>query len=391
MKKMLRTLIVVSFLSTILVFNSSVFAGEGIPLGEDKRLRPYGEVKLQYDDNIFLSSGNEESDFIVTLTPGTELEWGLNENALLTFDYHADISTFMDNSTQDGTNHYLSGILDLDFNDFSVSVYDKFARVFERPSTEDTDRVKRQDNRIGVRTKFQKERFGIELGYENFNRDYEDAAYNPFDRTEHIYSAMLTHQTFEKTKLLLEYDYTDIVYDSDTRSDAKYYQFLVGAIGELTPKTEATIKTGMQWGDYQQGDDPDFDEWVVYADLIHKFSEKNSVKLSGRRLAQESTYATNNYYLMENVSATFNHFFTPKLLGFVTGLAQINSYPSETTEGTETKKREDDYSSLGAGLKYYMKEWFSVTLKADHIVRDSNFGIFDYDQNLVTLTARAEF
>ena len=391
MEKMYRILVVVSFLSTILVFNSPLFAEEGIPLGEDKRLRPYGEIKLQYDDNIFLSSDNEESDFIVTLTPGAKLEWGLNENALLTIDYHSDISKFMDNSSQDGTNHYISGIVDLEFHDLSVSVYDRFARVFERPSTEDTDRVKRKDNRIGIKTKLQKERFGIELGYENFHRDYEGADYNPYDRTEHIYSAMLTHQTFKKTKLLLEYDFTDIVYDDDTRSDAKYYQLLVGAIGELTPKTEATIKTGMQWGDYQQGDDPDSDEWVVYADLIHKFSEKDSIKLSGRRLAHESTYDVNNYYLMENVSATFSHFFTPKLLGFVTGLYQINSYPRETTEGTETKKREDDYSSLGAGLRYYMRKWFTLTLHAEHIVRDSNFSIYDYDQNLITLTARAEF
>ena len=73
------------------------------------------------------------------------------------------------------------------------------------------------------------------------------------------------------------------------------------------------------------------------------------------------------------------------------GLYQINSYPRESTEGTETKKRKDKYYSLGAGLRYYMKEWLTLTLEAEHIARDSNFGIYDYDENLITASARAEF
>ena len=62
-------------------------------------------------------------------------------------------------------------------------------------------------------------------------------------------------------------------------------------------------------------------------------------------------------------------------MGFLTGIYEANSYPRETTEGLETKKRQDKYYSVGAGLRYYMRKWLSLTLHAEHITRDSNFGV----------------
>ena len=202
---------------------------------------------------------------------------------------------------------------------------------------------------------------------------------------------MITHQTFPKTKLLFEYDFGQTRYEEDTRSDSDYHEFLIGAIGELTPKTTASIKTGYRTRDYERDSEPDFDTGVVYADMIHKFSDKNAIKVSLRRSSEESTYDVNNFYKIENVSATFDHFFSTKLLGFITGIHQINSYPRETTEGTVTQKRKDKYTGLGAGLRYYMREWLTLTLKAEHIIRDSNFETFEYNQNLLTLTAKAVF
>ncbi len=393
MKKVYQILIFITFLSISLFFSPPSHAAEGLKFGDtDIEIIPWGEIQLQYDDNVFLDSSDEKDDFIVTLTPGISLEWPFSDH-LFKLDYHISYSKYMDNSSQDATSHYLSGELDVNWRDVDFTIYDEFSYTYERPSTEDTDRVKRADNRAGIKAKFQRERLGIHLGYENFIRDYRsEDTYDSYDRKEHIYSFMLTHQTFPKTDLLFEYDFAQVRYDDNSvRSDSDYHQFLVGATGELTPKTTATIKTGYMFRDYEDAGSTDFDSGVLYADVIHKLSGKDALKLSASRTAYESTYSTNNFYKAENVSATYDHYFTPKLLGFLTGLYQINSYPTETTEAGETKKRKDLYSSLGAGLNYYMKEWLTLTFRIDHIVRDSNFGIFDYDQNLATLSARAEF
>jgi hypothetical protein len=390
MKKRYQIFIFLSFLSSSFLFNPTIYAAEGLKLGEAEII-PWGEIKLQYDDNVFLDSSNKKDDFIVTLTPGVSLEWPFSDN-LLKLDYHVDFVEFFDYSSQNARNHYFAGEADINWRDISFTVYDEFEHVFERPSTEDTSRVKRDDNRTGIKAKIERERLGIQLGYEHFIRNYKsDPTYEVYDRTEDLYSLMLTHETFPKTDLLFEYDFAQIRYDESTRSDSDYHQFLVGAIGELTPKSIATIKAGYQFRDYERDDDPDFDTGVLYADITHKFSDKNSLKLSFLRSANESTYSINNFYKIENVSATFNHLFSNRLLGFITGAYQINSYPRETTEGTETKKRKDKYYSLGTGLRYFIREWLTLTFRVDHIIRDSNFDVFEYNQNLVTLTARAEF
>lgn len=390
MKNIYQSIFVLAFLSSIIIFNPVSYAAEGLKLG-DAEFIPWAEVTVQYDDNVFLDSSDEKDDVIVTLTPGVSLEWPFQDNKLK-LDYHTDIIEFLDYTSQDSTNHYVSGNLEIELRDVTFNIYDDFKRVFERPSTEDTSRVKRDDNTAGITAKMQKERLGIQLGYEHFIRNYRsDAIYEKYDRTEDIYSLLLTHKTFSKTELLLEYDFAQIEYDTSTHSDSDYNQILVGAIGELTPKTTATIKTGYMARDYEEGNETDFDSGVLYADITHKFSDTNALKLSLLRSAEESTYGSNNYYKIENVSAVFDHYFTTKLLGFINGSYQLNSYPIETTEGTETRSRKDEYASLGAGFRYYAEKWLTLTLKAEHIDRDSNFEIFDYEHNLVTLSAKAIF
>jgi hypothetical protein len=393
MSKVYQAFVFLSILAVSFLFNPTLYAAEGLKIGDtDAEIVPWGEITLQYDDNIFLEPSKRKDDFIITLTPGVSLKWPFSDNRLM-LDYHASYSKYLDYSSQDAINHYLFGNLQLKWRDVSFTIYDSFQHAFERPSTEDSSRVKRDDNRGGIKALYQMERLGVHLGYEHFVRNYKsDLAYEPYDRKEHIYSFMLTHRTFPKTDLLFEYDFRQVRYDeSSVRSDSDYHQFLIGAIGELTPKTTATIKTGYMTSDYEIDDRPGFDTGVLYAEVIHKFSDKNALKLSALRSAEESTYGGNDFYKIENISATFDHYFTNKLMGFLTGLYQINSYPTETTEDTETKKRKDNYSSLGAGLRYYIKEWLACTFRVDHIMRDSNFSVYDYEQNLVTLSARAEF
>lgn len=390
MHRVYQIFVFLTFLVAFLLFDSVLYAAEGLKLG-DAEVSPWAEVKLQYDDNVFLEPSNKKDDFIITLSPGVSIEWPFRDN-LLKFDYHVEIIEFLDHTSQDAVNHYVAGEAEVIWRDVRFNIYDDFRRVFERPSTEDTSRVKRDDNRAGITANLEREKLGIQLGYENFIRNYRsDPAYDAYDRHDNIYSVMLTHQTFPKTKLLLEYDFAQIRYDESTRSDSDYHQFLVGAIGELTPKTTATIKTGFQTRDYERAGVTGFDDWVLYSDITHKFSNKDALKVSFLRSAHESTYSTNNFYKVENVSATFDHFFNYKLLGFITGLYQINSYPEETTEVGLTQKRQDKYYSLGAGLRYYLRKWLTLTLHAEHIIRDSNFDNFQYSQNLVTFSAKAVF
>jgi len=391
MKKLYQAFVLLSLLGIVIYNPVLSVAAEGLKEVDGIDFMPWGQVTLQYDDNVFLSRNNEKDDFLVTLTPGASLKVPFEDN-LLSLDYHVNINKYMDNTSQNGEDHYASADLGLNMRDITFNIYDNFSRVFERPSIEDVNRIKLQDNKAGIRAKLQMERLGVQLGYENFMRDYKsDPSYDAFDRIEHTYSFMVTHRTFPKTELLFEYDFSQIGYDESVHSDSNYHQILVGAKGSLTSKAEATIKLGYQIREYDQPDEPNFDTGVLYADITHTFSDKNALRLSLDRTAYESTYGTNNFYKVESVTAIFDHFFTPKLMGFFTGELQINSYPRETTEGAETKKRQDKYYSTGVGLRHYLQKWFTLTLKLEHIIRDSNFDTFKYNENLITFSAKAEF
>jgi len=390
MCKRYQILLVLQVIVYLLLTSGLCFGEDSIGV-EKAGISPWGEVKLQYDDNIFLDSNNEKDDFILTISPGITAKCPFGSN-LFRFDYHIDVIEFFEYSSQDAKNHYLSGEIDINWKDIGFVVYDRFEHVFERPSTEDTSRVKRDDNRTGLKAKLQRERLGIELGYEHFIRNYKsDETYEPFDRKEDLYSFILTHKTFPKTDLLFEYDFCQVRYDESLHPDSDYHQFLIGAIGELTRKTLVTIKTGYQYRDYRRSDEENFETGVLYADMSYRISQKDALKVSFLRSANESTYSTNNFYRIENVSATLSHSFNNKLLGFLTSAYQINSYPEESTEGSETKKRKDRYYSMGTGLKYFVRKWLSMSLRFDHIIRDSNFDVFEYNQNLITFIVRAEF
>jgi len=390
MRRVYQIVIIFSFLSGIIFPSHLLYAADETTMPSEAKISPWGEIKLQYDDNVFLSSSNEKEDFIVTLTPGVTAYLPISGN-MLTFDYHVDFNKFLDNSSQDAANQHAYGGLDLNWRDVTFNIYNQFDHVFERPSIEDTSRIKRDDNRTGITAKVQKDRLGIQLGYENFTRDYKDPAYTGFDRTDNTYSLMLTHQAFAKTKLLFEYDFAQIRYEESTLSDLDYHQFLAGAIGNLTDKTTATIKAGYQFRNYEQASQTDFNSPVIYGDIVHRFSDKDALKLSFYKTAYESTYLPNNYYEVGNISGTYDHYLTPKLLGFLTGIYQDHLYPREATEDSVTQKRKDRYYSLGAGLKYYLQKWLTLTLQAEHVIRDSNFSVFDYNQNLVTFSAKAIF
>ena len=70
MKKIYQIFIFTSFLIASFLLNPPLHAAEGLKLGDsDVEVIPWGEIKVQYDDNVFLDSDDEKDGIIITLTP----------------------------------------------------------------------------------------------------------------------------------------------------------------------------------------------------------------------------------------------------------------------------------------------------------------------------------
>jgi hypothetical protein len=86
--------IVQFLLTTVLVLCTSASFGQILTL------TPSLSLSESYDDNIFETSTDEETDFITTITPGIILRYQPSSNTLLDLDYHADIQLFARNTEE---------------------------------------------------------------------------------------------------------------------------------------------------------------------------------------------------------------------------------------------------------------------------------------------------
>lgn len=358
-------------------------------VGLDK-FTPFIKIQGEFDDNIFLEATDEKEDFITTISPGLILQMPFKGNSLKV-SYKADIVEYNDYSELNAVNHDINALLELNFKDITLTFEDRFLNVTDRPDTEITARIHLYENRARAHAKLELNRLILEGGYFNRNYDYKTDIYEIEDRNEDMFSLISSYRFFSKTSLLLEFDYGRIRYDDVFNSDADYYQWLTGVRGKLTAKTIAEVKLGYQARDYEEAGESDYEGFVTNTRIDVTFSPSDELVFDFLRSPHESSYATVNYFIINYFGLGYRHDFNEKCSGNIYGSYQVNEYPVETTEGTETKEREDEFWSLGVGVNYHFKEWLTGGLKYEFVERDSNFDIFDYKNNRPSVTITAAF
>jgi hypothetical protein len=140
--------IVQLLLTTVLVlFTSAAF-------GQVLTLTPSLSLSESYDDNIFETDTDEETDFITTITPGILLRYQPLSNTLLNLDYRADIQLFAKNTEENqvgqrGTLRFTSPITPF----LSIALSDTL--IF---TEEPGDRTLEIDQQTGLRSVSQESR-----------------------------------------------------------------------------------------------------------------------------------------------------------------------------------------------------------------------------------------
>ena len=211
------------------------------------------------------------------------------------------------------------------------------------------------------------------------------------DRNDNTLNGILTYRIAAKTYVLGEFDYGNVSYVKKINSDANWYQGLVGVRGKLSAKLTGEAKIGWQYRDYTRPSENDYDSLVTMAGLLAEFSDRDTLGIKWIRSPYESLYQGTNYYIDNSLDLTYRHKFTHKVTGFVNGLYRISQYPEETVEGGTWKKRLDNTWNAGAGVEYAMQKWLVWTADYKFLQRKSNFGNYDYNDNLVTVGGKATF
>lgn len=362
--------------------------GHGISQGS-LVIHPRIKLRGEYDDNIFLTNQDRKQDLIGILVPGVSLEFPW-ENNLLLLDYQTSLYYYRDYPDQNHQDHRLHGRVSLLAAPFSLKAEDTFLKTSSRENTDYTDRVERIENTARAELIYLANQFQIQGGYENYLYRYQDRLYRPYDHTEHRGILTGFYQVAPKTKALLEYTHSWIIYRDNRIRDGYYNEVRAGFIGEITSKLTGTAKVGYQERCYRE--DSIWDDYrgiVGYALLEQVFSPEHDLRLAWERSVQESTFSGNSYYLLNRAWIYYSRQITHKIRGFARLQYGNYRYPHRSLLGEE--KRRDNIWEPEIGVRYQVQSWLAAELKYRYRDRDSNRPDKDYRNNRFYLEISAAY
>ena len=388
MKSKLFAILILS----VFALSSVLFVGTASAWEKDNiKIVPALKVEERWDSNIFLDPSDEKDDFITILTPSIfgEYSFGSSDRHKAKVDYKVDLGMFGKYHDQNYGNHDVLGELELNFNDYTLTVSDNFLYTSSRAGTEFENRNLRKENTGKVVLGADYNKFAFDVGYSNYLVYYHSDTLESLNRHENSVWGTGYVQVMPKTKALLEYMYRRIDYPDASGRDANVHAGMVGVTGDLTSKITGTTKVGYKYKGYVDSSRDDFSGFIAHTSLSYDPTDRVNVFIAYEREPFESIYANNNYYTGDHVTAAVNYKFGGGFIAKVDGKYFYNAYP-EVRAG-DSKKRKDHIWGAGAGLDYFWKEWLVAGVGYEFNQRASNINSRDYDQHIIKCDVKVMF
>lgn len=412
MTKLIFTILVwtISEISGLLPL--SAYAGN-IRLGHLK-IEPSIGYGVEYNDNIYTSDSNKQSDIIHKIKPEIKVKYERNPGNYFTGGIRSDFamySSHSDNNYQ-AYNPYLS---------FGIRTPAGFylRAGNEYLNTEDPSGSENQYN-LGVRTRrwnnsgkialgyeFAR-RYGIEGGYENYlQRFYEDADQWQ-DRSDFRYSASFFYNLSPKTAVFAQYRNTVARYDgqndgasgwnSGNSQDYTLSDYFVGARFKPGEKLSGEVKVGYGQKNFKNQFDKeglayaDGGTWIAESRLDYQIQEKTMLSLNFQRGYKGSSFADSASYLDTLVALELRQQLLADRLTLRLGADfETNEYSNE--DPTLPDRRFVLYS-FRSGVEWRIRQWLRAGLEYRYRQRnagDAYYEAYDYDNNIVTVSVNAMF
>jgi hypothetical protein len=239
-------------------------------LGVEPRLA----VREEYDDNIFLDSADEESDFITTVHPGLALRWDARHFTLvldydLQFLFYRDHSEFDETSVRDAQRARAEAEI-LPGKRFSVRILDEYKRVpidRRRPAVESNQIVNKTNvNRFLLNPRYRLGKLPAlqaTLGYqyEQFNYDSPEGD----DNSNHVLKLALARQMSDR--LVLTMNAAQHFHQAETDDDFRRQDLFAGFNFKAGPRLTLRGNGGASRIDFKDRDDETSSIWSAGADL----------------------------------------------------------------------------------------------------------------------------
>ena len=395
-------------------------------LGVEPRLA----FREEYDDNIFLTPDDEESDFLTTVSPGLAGRWDARYfNLVLDYGlellYYRDHSEFDETSLSD-TQRARAEMEILPGKSFSIRVLEEYYRTsvdLRRPAV-DTNPIVNKTNvnhfllnpryRLGKLPALQAT---MDYRYDEYNYDSPNEDNTVGDDTEgddnlsHVFTLNLARQMSER--LVLTMNAAQHFHQAETDDDFRRQDLTAGFNFKAGPRLTLRGDGGASWIDFKDRDNETSSIWSAGADFQATprlafglaFSENYSVLaddgLSKTRLATGKVGYTSKIRTDFSVFAQEEDFQTEDRKDRSVGGALTLRIPLGERLDLRLHGRlayleflpEDDdvrRASAGAALEY-RRGLFKVSLGYDHHDSQADLDADEYRSNVVFLAASVTF
>lgn len=411
-----------------------LFSVLSLPCYADFTLIPGVDMSMEYNDNIFLGSDNEEDDVITTVTPNILMDW---ETSRLDVSLFASVAMekYLDNTDEDrigaGESNQASSLTALAklYRDvFFLSITDSYQRVpidEGGRGGENNRNVNLTDSNtltINPYLDFPLMRSTqMRLGYTYTYQWYEEEEGD--DYISHLYSASLTNELSARVTMTLSGSYKEyrpkdadevINVDRGGRYDYDQESASIGLSYRATERLLLKGNFGHTWLDYDVKGKGDTEEWLVGADydITSNYSVGTEYKKSVDISVDDGVSETYRYsaYLEYDDRFTINCTIFAKSSEYAeidrdddsyggtlsgelpfndkTGITGLFRYENFDRSGLDA----EEFDRYGTRFSlYYDTRLGRASVGYIYNRTDSNLDNSDYDNNIVFVQASLKF
>jgi len=372
-------------------------------------------VGMEWNDNVFLSENNRESDFIFRPTVDLDARWRISELNTLRFNVQASYAKYFNNSELDTDGVLVSPNSEIALTFFvgtiKFTVRDRFSYqedTYQIAPISNVARYQRYENQAGIEANWQvNQSFELPVGYDHYNLWTRGNNFNEQDR---VLDTVYTRPAIQLTpaiKVGMNVAYSFINFDDGSRSDGD--NLMVGPFLEiqLSQYTNLYLEAGYQRLNFDGSstfndatinlvdpsgvrtdglgfvdNDNNNDTWYARFEIQNKPSELFRHRIFGSRTTE--TGFGSNFYDLYHIEYDAEWKITEK-----TEVGPSVFYEFYETSGVNAEKAHRYGATFG--IRHHLSN--SITLGLDYrfLLRDSNFEGADFYQNLVFLSAYYKF
>ncbi|NNJ91813.1 MAG: MtrB/PioB family decaheme-associated outer membrane protein [Gammaproteobacteria bacterium] len=377
---------------------------QGIKSGyyvNDFRIRPSVSISEIYDDNIFATDTQSESDFITIVSPRLNVDTTWDKHSLR-FKLGADLARYSEFDAENYNDYWLTLDGKYDINEVTAIFGGLgFSSKHENRDSPDaaseglspTTYESRNAN-IGIKTRYQKTTFRIGMTYEDL--DFDDVftstgssvINNDRDRELLGLGIRATHKLDETLDLyaqvlLDKQDYKRALDIDGFNKDSDGYRFAAGYKKDHGNGNKSEAYLGLINQDYDDSRFESISAVDIGGQVTLQPSSKSRLMAGLLRTLNETTVSGSSSYLHTALTGKLEYKISQRFIPHLKlGYAESIFKNSD---------REDTILSGEAAIKYYLARNASLTAGFRHVDRDSNdldlmTGSNDYTNNSIFLT-----